>query len=146
MEEEPSDPHEQQLFNVFKSCLAEGKNELDKEGLLALCCKLELEQSNKDAILELLDIDVSQKTVSFYEFRDGFLKILDKSQKGFANGSEKEINGESETLCKNNTMCTLYSHQTGDRKHTETMNCQQLQTGGQPNLLFTFQLLFIKGH
>ncbi|OXU25716.1 hypothetical protein TSAR_014405 [Trichomalopsis sarcophagae] len=96
MEEEPSDPHEQQLYYVFKSCLTEGQNGLDKDGLLALCSKLELEESHRTAIVELLEIDTVNRSVSFYEFRDSFLALLGKSQEGL----EKEVHGDSQALCK----------------------------------------------
>ena len=129
MEEEPSDPHEQQLFAVFKSCLAEGQNELTKDGLLILCNKLELEQNHKDAILDLLEIDKANKVISFYEFRDCFLALLGKSQEGSMISPEKEINGQLQAHSKDNTMCTRYNHQSTDRKQPTAINCQQSQTG-----------------
>ncbi|XP_058793217.1 blastoderm-specific protein 25D [Phymastichus coffea] len=94
MEEEPTDPYEQQLLAVFKSCLAEGRSQLDKNGLLVLCKKLELDVNHRDAILELLNIDTTQKFISFYEFRNKFLQLLGKYQEG-PDSPEMDINGES---------------------------------------------------
>lgn len=126
MEEEPSDPHEKQLFAVFKSCLAKDQMGLDKDGLLSLCTKLELEESHKNAILQLLKSNFDRKFISFHEFRDGFLALLGNSQE--TNGSEKEVNGESEALSKVNTMFRL-SHPKIERKQVEAMKCQQIEIG-----------------
>lgn len=108
-EEQPSDPHEQQLFAVFKSCLVTGHNCLDKKGLLALCSKLELEDSRRDSILELLGVETDRRSVTFREFRDGFLALLGKSLQD----QPKEVNG---------TMCERYGRELGERKQSE--NCQ----------------------
>ena len=83
MEEEPSDPYEQQLLAVYKSCLTIGKKELNHAGLTALCRKLELEDAHKKVVMELLE---NKNTVSFYEFRDGFLNLLGKSQQDSTRG------------------------------------------------------------
>jgi hypothetical protein len=144
MEEEPTDPHEQQLFAVFNSCLVDGQSALDKEGLLILCSKLELEENHKIAILDLLEINVFQRLITFYEFRNSFLALLGKSQEVIVNRPEKEINNEIQTLYKNNIMCTLYSQQLVEKKESEAMNCQQLQAGicFELNLLVTKELEF----
>lgn len=135
MEEEPSDPHEQQLLAVFKSCLANGRSSLDKKGLLALCGKLELEPQHRDSILELLELDADRAAVTFYEFRDGFLALLGKSQESCVVGSrlEKEANGEvvQQGPRENGiTMCEGYGHREGGkRKQEAVVNCQQIQAG-----------------
>lgn len=136
MEEEPSDPHEKQLFAVFKSCLAKDQTGLDKDGLLNLCIKLELEESHKFAILKLLKTNSDHKLVSFCEFRDEFLALLGNSQD--TNSSGKEVNGESEALSKTNTMYRL-SHPKAERKQSEAMKCQQLAIGNYLHLLLTLR-------
>ncbi|XP_023245896.1 myosin heavy chain, skeletal muscle, adult [Copidosoma floridanum] len=128
MEEEPTDPHEQKLFFVYKSCLANGQSKLSKDGLLHLCNKLELDQSHKEAIFELLKIEESQSLVPFIEFRDAFVTLLDEFQKTPINGLEKEINGESDIILKNGTMCTKYNHQLEEKKKPEAKNCQRIET------------------
>ncbi|KAJ8667270.1 hypothetical protein QAD02_008932 [Eretmocerus hayati] len=121
MEEEPSDPHEQQLFAVFKSCLTKGQKLLDRNGLLCLCDKLELEESHKDAILASLKVNTEEKCISFASFRDSFLALLGKSQESFA----KERNNESKSsLCKSDTICT---DSFKGNKQSETMSFQQKQ-------------------
>lgn len=119
MEEEPSDPHEQQLLAVFKSCTAEGQSKLSKDGLLLLCSKLELEESHKDAILELLKINAVERSVSFYEFRDAFVALLGISQET-PDSSQKGVGSELENiLCKSKQL---------SREQAEAIISQQLMT------------------
>lgn len=131
MEEEPppTDPHEQQLFLVYKSCLTKGQNKLSKDGLLDLCCKLELDQNHKETILDLLKIETNKNFISFCEFRDAFVILLDKSQNTLINGKDKEVNGESDDYFKINAMCTRYNHRSkNNKKKKDLTNCQEVQT------------------
>lgn len=80
MAEHDSDLYEQQLFVVFESCLANGENELNEEGLFSICSKLHL-----DGLIEELKSCISKQrsdkqSISFSEFRDGLLLLLKKSQ------------------------------------------------------------------
>lgn len=138
MEEECNDPYEQQLLAVFKSCLVDGDNELDEEGLLDLCAKLQLDDVSKNSIVRLLKRKSVRKSVCFNEFRDGFLALLGKSQEG--SPSEKGLVVDSRTNPKmtNNAMSNQYSR------------CAQLERkepANRPNLLTgtksAFSLLLI---
>lgn len=119
MEEEPTGPNEQKLLAVFNSCLTDGQNKLDKDGLLALCKKLELEDHHRNAIFELLKIDTTQKFISFYEFRDKFLQLLGISQEGPGDSFEQEFNGKSLILLGRKL----------NEKQARAMNSQEQQSG-----------------
>lgn len=81
MDEVGNDLYEQQLFTVFKSCLTEEKDELEKKDLFSICDKLHL-----DGLAEELKLCIctspDKQTISFQEFRDGLLSLLKKFQQG----------------------------------------------------------------
>lgn len=77
---EHGDLYEQQLFDVFESCLTKGEDELDESDLISICNKLHL-----DGLIEELKSCISKhcpdkQTISFQEFRDGLLLLLKKFQ------------------------------------------------------------------
>ncbi|XP_012218489.1 ninein homolog [Linepithema humile] len=77
---EHGDLYEQQLFDVFESCLTKGEDELDESDLISICNKLHL-----DGLIEELKSCISKRrpdkrTISFQEFRDGLLLLLKKFQ------------------------------------------------------------------
>jgi len=80
MAENNSDLYERQLLIVFESCLINGENELDENGLFSICNKLHL-----DGLIEELKSCIckqhpDKQTISFPEFRNGLLLLLKKSQ------------------------------------------------------------------
>jgi ninein len=80
MAENNSDLYERQLLIVFESCLINGENELDENGLFSICNKLHL-----DGLIEELKSCIckqypDKQTISFSEFRNGLLLLLKKSQ------------------------------------------------------------------
>ena len=112
MDEEPTDPYEQQLLAVFKSCSKDSQNQVDKNGLISLCLKLELDENHKNSVLDLLDKNPSRSTITFYEFKDAFLALLGKSEEVFHDCYEKESIDQK-------SISNLSSLQ----------NCQHVQTG-----------------
>lgn len=77
MEEQCNNPYEQQLLAVFESCLTDGEEDLRSDGLSKLCDKLQLDEDGKDMILGILP---KSEPVSFRDFRNGLLELLDHSR------------------------------------------------------------------
>ncbi|XP_014234040.1 blastoderm-specific protein 25D [Trichogramma pretiosum] len=100
MEEELSDPYEQRLLAAFKSCLTKDQKELDRAGLSLLCSELGLEESQQNALMELVKVET---TVSFPTFRDGFLAYLNKKRpEAKKNGVVEEL--ENGYTCVDNRL------------------------------------------
>ncbi|XP_046466245.1 ninein homolog isoform X1 [Neodiprion pinetum] len=96
MEGNCTDPYEQQLLAVFESCQTKGQTRLNENGLRLLCEKLQLEEQGKELISCLLEQTETDKSVSFYEFRDGLLALLGNAQDGISSYSDREFsNGDS---------------------------------------------------
>ncbi|XP_046733917.1 blastoderm-specific protein 25D isoform X2 [Diprion similis] len=91
MEGNCTDPYEQQLLAVFESCQTKGQIGLDENGLRSLCEKLQLEEQGKELISCLLEQTDTDKSVSFYEFRDGLLALLGNAQDRISSYSDREF-------------------------------------------------------
>lgn len=83
---ETIDPYEQQLLGVFESCSDYSNGSLSSAGLYQLCEKLQLED-HYSRLVKCLIGDSKGKRVSFYEFKDGFLKLLNGSD------CDEKVNG-----------------------------------------------------
>lgn len=114
MEEQCTDPYEQQLFAVFESCLVEGQTDLKEEGLQSLCEKLQLDDAGKDMILSLLNKDQPKNAISFRDFRDGLLELLDKSQEKPSADPDHQIIEEESYRAKINDKITTMKYQLGE--------------------------------
>lgn len=79
MGEHNSDLYEQQLYAVFESCLAKGKNELEESNLSSICSKLHLDGLTEE-LKSCICRHADKQTISFQEFRDGLLVLLRKFQ------------------------------------------------------------------
>ncbi|XP_008553801.1 blastoderm-specific protein 25D [Microplitis demolitor] len=81
MESQSCDPYEQRLLSVYESCLEKNESSLTEKGLRCLCDKLQLEERGNELISNLLNKtgDVCCK-ITFQEFRDGLLNLLDSTQ------------------------------------------------------------------
>lgn len=119
MEGISSDPYEQQLLAVFKSCQIDGESGLDESGLHLLCDKLQLEEPGQKLISCLLESTPSRKSVSFYEFRDGLLALLGESQDDMSNYSDRE-SPDGDTLQSINS--TRLNKKHGRRSKTKDQN------------------------
>uniref|UniRef100_A0A6V7JX67 EF-hand domain-containing protein n=1 Tax=Bracon brevicornis TaxID=1563983 RepID=A0A6V7JX67_9HYME len=80
MEAKSTDPYEQQLYSVFESCLEKGHTKLTEAGLRNLCDKLQLEERGDLLIKSLLSSKTCSPFISFTDFRNGLVKLLDTSQ------------------------------------------------------------------
>lgn len=124
-----NDPYEQQLLAVFESCLVEGQTGLDEEGLRSLCNKLELEERGKELISCLLERTPVRKTVSFYEFRDGLLALLGKSQEGVSSYSERQFANDSvQALNSSKLVLKKYRHRSISKDQKSDMDFQYENT------------------
>ncbi|XP_017779108.1 PREDICTED: blastoderm-specific protein 25D isoform X2 [Nicrophorus vespilloides] len=81
MESNSLDHYEQQLFKVFESHDHENKGSLDRDGLTKLCQTLQLEEQSEGLIKVLLK-DPKITRITFAEFKDALLGVLDNLQNG----------------------------------------------------------------
>lgn len=73
------DPYEQQLLKVFDSYDFESRGSLDREGLMQLCCTLQLEEQGTKLVQHLLR-DPKNPRVTFTEFKEALLTLLGNVQ------------------------------------------------------------------
>ncbi|KAL0267594.1 UNVERIFIED_CONTAM: hypothetical protein PYX00_009823 [Menopon gallinae] len=85
---ETTDPYEQQLLAVFQSCDDYYQNSLSSDGLYQLCEKLQLED-HYHKLLKCVLGESEKRRVTFFEFKDGLLKLLNNSE--FEDGSDRAI-------------------------------------------------------
>lgn len=88
------DPYEQQLLKVFHSHDKNCCGSLDREGLTELCKTLQLEDQTTNLLTTL--IKDKQSRVTFTEFRDALLALLDEMQNSKFSKNEEQVKTKEE--------------------------------------------------
>ncbi|EEB18770.1 blastoderm specific protein 25D, putative [Pediculus humanus corporis] len=100
---EYDDPYEQYLLAVFQSCDDYYQGSLSAAGLQQLCEKLQLQDSCGKLTKCLLD-DFKSKRVSFEDFKNGLLRILDEMDRAEKSISVNENHSENTIINEKNAI------------------------------------------
>ncbi|XP_034947355.1 ninein [Chelonus insularis] len=95
MESKNCNPYEQRLLSVYESCLEKGESQLGEKGLRILCEKLQLEERGTELISNLLKQTPTKYTITFEEFRNGLVSLLDESREDENSFHDKVIDDSS---------------------------------------------------
>ncbi|KAK3732838.1 hypothetical protein QZH41_002838 [Actinostola sp. cb2023] len=76
MDDDEQDVYVSQLHEVFDSCDRVGKGFLDREELIELCRKLQLDDQIPQLLQQLLGSEEEDGQVTFEDFKEGFVAVL----------------------------------------------------------------------
>lgn len=97
MDEDEQDVYVAQLHEVFDSCDQNGKGSLNREELIDLCRKLQLDDQVPQLLAQLLGSEDAQGQVTFDHFKEGFVAVLSQAIDALSSSEdEEELNEQTE--------------------------------------------------